>query len=228
MILKFVRFKTCINSSINVTTRVEQLPGESEIHAASSVLIGRAHTEWHNGTALSWYETEPAWKTRNDRISVYSVAPPEYCFVRKLSKPIFESRINWQRWNYGHYVILCFCWSPESAWISPRFSALELIIEALFSGFRFRMFDVLGWWCRIWKNHQNASFEFVWPTEVTQHFRLCRRKATLRATVPREESRDPNLFFHGSGSSFSFHVNFRLFQGSVYRCICKLYNQIRV
>lgn len=53
MILKFVRFKTCINSSINVTTRVEQLPGESEIHAASSVLIGRAHTEWHNGTALS-------------------------------------------------------------------------------------------------------------------------------------------------------------------------------
>ena len=121
MILKFVRFKSCIASSINVTTRVEQLPGESEIHAASSVLIGRADTEWHNGTALSWYETEPAWKTRNDRISV---APPEYCFVPRLSKPIFERRINWQRWNHGHYItLLCFCWSPESAWISPRFSA---------------------------------------------------------------------------------------------------------
>ena len=121
------------------------------------VLIGRAHTEWHNGTALSWYETEPAWKTRNDRISVYSVAPPEYCFVRKLSKPIFERRINGQRWNHGHYVILlCFCWSPESAWISPRFSALELIIEVLIPGFRFRMFDVEG------LIHQHPSTCCLW------------------------------------------------------------------
>ncbi len=114
--------------------------GESEGHAAVEFSVDRAcpHSQWHFGTALSWYETEPAWKTRNDRISVLpllNIVPFE-----NSQNQYLKGESNWQRWNHRStnpsFLV------PESPWISPRESELYTSLKFYFL---LQIQDVWSW-----------------------------------------------------------------------------------
>lgn len=251
--------------------------------------------EWHNGTALSWYETEPAWKTRNDRISVLlschalpllnivsfenspnqslkgestsndEITATRFMFLLvpwkvmnfstfQCSRTHHWGSISWLQiqdvWCWGlsssaSKHLFCFLWYPISIalirscwvrmlgelWLLKVWSKVYcLCILCIFTGhglkrilakvsyqpttqapfFWGKSLDTfhylhmlwsiqhlisspLALWCRN-SEPSKCFLESVSFTEVTQHFRLCRRKATLRATVPRDFQGSLHLF----------------------------------